>query len=230
MSNLQSVAADNGLGATTLVITIAATTAGSTLVVAVAVDGNQTATVADNKAGGSQTYGTPKVALAASGSQTGYIWTCENSAAGVTQITVTLSSSTDAQGYVAEESGLVSTGNFDNGNSLLNGSGTAFTSNGASATQAGDIAYGLGTNGGVPGFAVSGGWSPLAGTGFTAGTHTNSGAVQMLGGRKVLGAAGSYAFTGTTTSAATAGALVLLLKTPLSAPPASYSLESPMEF
>ena len=215
MSFIQAAANDTGnvSGESTLTVDFGnPTTLHSTIIVGINLDGNGI-TVTEVTDDHDQTY-VQRVGQVIGGGHTGYIFTCENSVAGVEAITISISTAIDAVAWIAEEGALVQTGNFDNGASQDNDTGS-YTSGNAIATQPGDVGYGLATAGAAgSNYVCTGGWAPLVGPGLTNGERDNTEfGLSTLGARQVFPSAGSYAFTCTSEGSA-GGAFVALLKTP----------------
>jgi len=177
MAFIQAVGSDNGAGATTLVFTIAASSAGN--LVAVCVQGGTGHTITDNL---TQTY----VASGFNGAWGGYMFYKVNSAAGVTSITVTVASSTVLGGFAYERSNIVLAAPEDTFAFNQSVSTTDWTTTETAVTSQANtlgIVFIANTGGINNNYAITGGGIAATGTGITSGTHQNTinGSEQFLG-------------------------------------------------
>lgn len=221
---VQSVGNNNGAGATTLVLTIAASGAGRILAVmlgprdtlTIAANGvsdninGTTGWVIKNPTGATQnpsglTTNKPAFAYNLGGS------------AGVTTITITLSASGVAGGFASEIS-YTGTPSFiectisDNGSIAV----TSWTSGTLDASGAAMFGLGI-SSAGTTGLTFTQGasWTALAGTGITAGSNTNgTDADQVFGEFRDFASGGVFAATGTSTSATQNSGVIFIRLTP----------------
>lgn len=198
MALVQAVAANRGGSGGNLPITVAATSAGNTLVVVgVAVSGGQALItgVTDNASGGSNTY------TKAIGAGNSSVWYCLNAPNGGATIVTIVYTSGKSQGWVVEESGtsaLDGTPNINAGQSAT----TTPHSNNITTASASAVAFGFSDTiaGSSAGYGATGGagggtWAVLAGTGFTAGENDNPGNSAICGIRMVLTSAATFQAT-----------------------------------
>jgi hypothetical protein len=209
MSLVQAVANDNGAGATTVACTIASSTAGNCLIVVVGVYADTVTGVTDNL---SQTY-TPAY-TPGSDHVTPGVWTCPNTASGVTTITATFSSSHGSVIFGIEESGIVTSSPVDQHKEAAFATVTVWDTTAATTTtQENSIGYAsiCAADGSNSSFAADAGWTPVSGTGITSGHHGNTTeGDDCFVARREYTTTGAYSATGTCTAATVAPTIVIL--------------------
>jgi hypothetical protein len=205
MAAVQAVGGDNGaIAATTLVITITSSTAGSCLIAGSGQYGWDVTGVTDNL---TQTW--TQAFTPIGNTESSSIWYCPNTASGVTTVTITYGTARKSDGFVLEESGIATSSPFDifSTTPLNNFSvGTTWaavttgTTNQANeiaiciaSTAAGsDITFALDAT------STSAGWAGLTGTGLTSGrVNTSANGSDTLISRRVLSATGTIDCSGT---------------------------------
>ena len=165
---VQQNAADNAATATTITVTLTPT-AGNLLVFCVSGDSLDTTSIAlSDNLGSHNTFTQISTDLVSLLDQRCAWWFAENCKGGATTFTATFSATTRFRTiYVAEYSGIATTGSFLNGTRAENtapGTGTdAVSSGNANATSQPALAWGFSID-------INGGSTPSAGTGFTSRT------------------------------------------------------------
>jgi hypothetical protein len=209
MALVQAVANDNGAGAATITATISSSTAGNCLVVVIGRNGRLITGVTDNQ---SQTYVQAYTPLN-NGTEDTSTWVFPNTAAGVTLITATFSSSQGSVIFAIEESGLETSSVVD-ASAVTAGAVQATWSSSATAISSTTVGYGIccSTGGSSQSIAVTAsGWSDVTGTGITAGHHGNATeGDDLYMCRQVFASSGSKTASGTLTSSVESSAIVLL--------------------
>lgn len=208
-TQVQAVAADNGpTNTATTALTLAATTAGNTLIACVWVfSSTLTTTVTDNVNAGnwSQAF---RVGLGVGGEQLG-VYYKDNSLGGVTTVT-THTPANPSIAFVFEYSGLLSSGSFDQSSTANTFAGQTWTSAATpTTTQANELLIGIGACPFDPaGLLIDSPWVKPSGTGIDVnGVHTYSAdGDNMVVGTQIVSATGAYTATGTNLNAASGGA------------------------
>jgi hypothetical protein len=199
MAQVQARGGDNGAGGTTLQFTsITSTGAGNFLCIVFGCGSNMTITgVTDNL---TQTWS--KFSVDEDGTKT-HCWYKENSASGVTTVTVTFPSSNDSTGVFMERNDILTSASADiesTQNTAVAGAGPLWTSN-ATGTMAQNhelgIAWAYQLNG-QPYFDNAGsGWTAITGTGITNGEAVNAGGESIFVELQEFTAGGTATATGT---------------------------------
>jgi hypothetical protein len=223
MALVQCVANDNAAGASTAVVNAGAgwvgTTAGSLIVVGIfwrSAAGAITS-VTDSA---SNTY-VSALAAVVSGNYSAQIWYFPNVGAGVTSVTVNMAATPAAIIFVAEESGIVTSSPVD-GTPVgqTNASAATFDSGATTTSNANDVLYGWASSSDSTnrGYAASGSWAAVTGTGITSGHRSNTtDADDAFMERQAVSATGPYDATGTCAAATTTRSLVAAFKQPSAA-------------
>jgi hypothetical protein len=186
---IQAVPANTGALATSLVIPISSTSSGSMIAVAVSSSVAGTVTVTDNL---SQTYST--AISGTSGTHVSYIFYKANTAAGVTSIIISSTSSSGICAVVTEYRGISATPLDKTSTGTTTGT-TAFSS-GSTAVTTSAVELLLGTAHGV----TKNNLTYTAGTGWTSVSTSNgfnAGAGQLYMEDQYVTVTGTYAATGT---------------------------------
>lgn len=189
---VQNVSAVTTILSTSLTATISATKAGNTIIVAACCNAG-TLTIADSA---SQTYSTATT-LAGNGTQTSKIFYFPNTAAGVTTVTISSTSSTDLNLVVAEYSGVLTASPLDQTSTHGQTASTSWTSNSTPATaQASELLIGncMGTLHNNTTFTPATGWNSIS----TALSTRGGANLELFMADQYVLATGTYAFTGTT--------------------------------
>lgn len=201
---VQAVGHDLG-HVTTGTVTIAATTAGDTLVVGIC--GYTGAVTVSSVTAGGATSSTADYALATASNGPLAIFSIPNVAGGITSVSITQSTTEWTVAIVIEESGLLTTPSKDKSTGQNQNGVTAWSSGlTGTTTQASEIGFGFFCVGTGTSQVVTPdtGWSLLSGTGIDAnGQAQETTAGLTLGGiRRVLSATGTYQASGTGPNAA----------------------------
>lgn len=163
---IQQNSNDNAATATTITVTLTPT-AGNLLVFALAGDSQDTTSIAlSDNLGTHNTFTQIATDIVSVANQRISWWYAENCKSGATTFTATFSATTRFRAiYVAEYSGIATSGSFLNGARAEQAApltlADAVTSGNANATSQPALVWGLGIN-------VNGGTTPTAGTGFTS--------------------------------------------------------------
>lgn len=195
MTNLQCVPGNNALTSTaTLVITIAPTTAGSLIYVPFQFNngGGQTVTSVKDSANNVYTAGFASPPTLVSYQSNGYYFA--GVGAGVTSVTITLSSGTVINGFVTEESGLATSSVVDGTPvGATNATSTSFNSGTTTPASASDVLFGFSGSPAGSGltYTATGGWAALA-----TSSNSSDGDTFFIE-RQVVAAATPVAATGT---------------------------------
>jgi hypothetical protein len=198
MAQIQAVGADNGAGAATLAFTVTSTGANRFLCVVFGCGSNATITgVTDNL---TQTW--TKFSADENGTKT-HCWYKENSASGVTTVTVTFPVSNDSTGIFMERDDILTVAPADiesTQNAAVAGAGPLWTSN-TTGTMAQNKELGIGWAYQLttqPYFDNAGsGWTAITGTNITNGETTNTGGESIFVELQEYTSGGTSTATGT---------------------------------
>ena len=190
-ARVQSVTAVTSVNATSLTANITATKSGNTIIVAACCLAG-TLTISDSA---SQSYSTATT-IAGNTTQTSKIFYFPNTAAGVTTVTISSTSTTALNLVVTEYSGILTASPLDQTSTHGQTGTTSWTSNSTSATtQASELLIGtcMGTTHNNSVFTATAPWNSVA----TVLNNTGGANLELFIADQNVVATGTYAFTGT---------------------------------
>jgi hypothetical protein len=220
MSLIQAVSANNtSAGGTTVVVTIASSTAGSCLTAFAGGYGWDVTGVTDNQ---SQSWSPAFTAIG--NTESAACWVRPDTVAGVTTVTITYAASHIVRGCVLEESGMLTASPVDAvALTPLNtwSSGATWTSATTGTTsQAQEVAYCIACSAegsdrtlALDSASTTAGWAAVTGTGFSGGRLAPiASSVDSFLARRELSATGTYSCSGTNVDPGTLQMAVVTLK------------------
>lgn len=191
-TRVQSVTALNSVLSTSVTATIAPTKAGNTIIVCAACNAG-TLSITDSA---SQSYSTATT-ITGTVAQTSKIFYFPNTAAGVTSVTISSTSSTDLDLIVTEYSGILTASPLDKTSTNGQLASTSWTSNAtATTTQGSELLIGscMGNLHNTTTFTAGTGWTAVATVLSTRGGAN----LELFMEDQVVSSTGTYAATGTT--------------------------------
>lgn len=211
MAQVQAVGNDNGAGGTTLVVTIAASTAGSLLIAVIGCYGKDVTSVTDNLA---QTW--TQAYTPGTNTEHPAFWYRANTASGVTTVTATFSVSRQSDMAVLEENGMATASPFDKHAQSTSALSTTWDTGATAATVQADelalcaVASASGSNRSfaLDGTSSSAGWAGISGTNITSGrVAATANGFDLFIARRTLSATGAYNASGTCTNSVRVAAI-----------------------